>query len=213
MLFRGYKPDWLYEALPYIYIAAGALTAGLLRNAGGTISGLLLILAGVIIWKLRRDYRARNRIPLAPPPDILDVSCNDEEMKLVKMVWQPSFEMGNELIDRQHRRLFALGNDLIDALMAKKPKADIELLMDELLAEITRHFESESEIMAIHQLPLSEAHQVTHRTLLSRITEMRDRFHQGKLPLGELVGFVAYDIVAQHIAKEDLQLLPAAQND
>lgn len=212
MLFRGHKPEWLYEALPYLYLASGIVTAGLLRNVVGTISGLLLMLAGAIIWKLRRDYRARNRIPPAPAPVVTESSRDDNGPRLVPMDWHASYDIRNDLIDRQHRRLFAIGNELINALMSKKPKADIELMMDELLSEIAEHFKSEAELMAEHQMPLCGAHQEIHRTLLSCLTDMRDKFPIGQLPLGELAGLLAYDVVSQHFLKGSQPFVPAARN-
>lgn len=212
MLFRGHKPEWLYEALPYIYIASGIVTASLLGNAGGTISGLLLISAGLIIWKLRRDYRAKNRIASIAPPVAAEVSRDDDGPRLAPMGWHSSYDMSHEQIDRQHRRLFVLGNDLIHALTSKKPRADIELMLDELLAEIAEHFKYEAEIMATHRMPLTGAHQEIHHTLLSSLIEMRDKFHLGQPALGELAGLLAYDAASRQLIDQGRAFAPAMQN-
>lgn len=218
MLFRGHKPEWLYEALPYLYVASGVVTAALLSNVVGTISGLLLISAGVIIWKLRRDYRAKNRLPPATAPlaaesrrDANDTS-DTNDAKLEPLHWHPSFEVGHDQIDRQHRRLFAIANDLGDALMSKKPKDDIALMIDELLTDIAHHFRSEGETLAADRMPLTDVHQDIHRSLLSCLTEMRDKFRIGQLPLGELSALLAYDAASQNFLDGSQPLFPAAQN-
>ena len=50
-------PRPIYEALPHIYVAAGTLSALNLDPTGGKLSGALLAIAGVVIFKLRRNYR------------------------------------------------------------------------------------------------------------------------------------------------------------
>ena len=42
-IFKTRKPKWLYESLPYVYIASGVLTFLLLRNAIAFFSGLPIL--------------------------------------------------------------------------------------------------------------------------------------------------------------------------
>lgn len=51
------KPAWLYEPLPFIYIATGALALLKLDGGFADLSGSLLILAGGCVWQMRRSYR------------------------------------------------------------------------------------------------------------------------------------------------------------
>jgi hypothetical protein len=50
-------PNSLYEGLPYIYISTGALAMPLLGNVVAVLSGLMLIVAGALVWILRSDHR------------------------------------------------------------------------------------------------------------------------------------------------------------
>ncbi len=54
-----YKPTWLYESLPYLYVAAGGVTIVTLEHATSLFSGGLLIMAGVHVWKIRRTNRRK----------------------------------------------------------------------------------------------------------------------------------------------------------
>lgn len=56
-----HKPDWLYEALPYVYILAGTATILNLGNTLSLFSGGLLISAGLFIWWMRRTARQDQR--------------------------------------------------------------------------------------------------------------------------------------------------------
>ena len=56
-MFDSYKPRWLYEALPYLYIGSGVTSFSTLNHTLSSLSGLLLVSAGFVVWKLRHDYR------------------------------------------------------------------------------------------------------------------------------------------------------------
>ena len=60
-MFAFHKPDWLYEALPTIYIGAGIATIVNLGNTLSIVSGGLLISAGFFIWRMRQTYRHEQR--------------------------------------------------------------------------------------------------------------------------------------------------------
>lgn len=52
-----YLPEWLYRMLPFAYIVAGVAVAAKMDSAIALVSGALLVIAGLLIWKLRADYR------------------------------------------------------------------------------------------------------------------------------------------------------------
>jgi hypothetical protein len=60
-VFDFYKPDWLYEALPYVYVVAGITTIANLGSTLSMASGGLLISAGVYIWWMRRAHRKNQK--------------------------------------------------------------------------------------------------------------------------------------------------------
>lgn len=57
-------PGWLYEPLPYLYAGMGGVAFVLLDSIIGKLSGILLISAGVVVWRLRFIYRRRRHRPL-----------------------------------------------------------------------------------------------------------------------------------------------------
>ena len=56
-MFDSYKPRWLYEALPYLYVGGGVTSFTALEHSISVLSGLLLVSAGLVVWKLRHDHR------------------------------------------------------------------------------------------------------------------------------------------------------------
>lgn len=204
----GHVPKWIYESMPYVYVVGGIATAGMLQHAIATVSGVLLLSAGALVLTMRHNYRANRQEQGASPLRASGERNSDQGGEVLQVAWRPSFEVGHEVIDRQHQRLLSLGNELISALMQRQPREDVELMLDVLVTEIGKHLKLEEEITAGQGAPLSRTTKEAHRTLLARATELRDRFHDGQLPAGDLVGFIAYDVIIMHIVKEDLRFPP-----
>ena len=51
-------PDWLHNSLPYIYSAIEMLAIYSADHPLGKGSGVLLMITALLIFKLRKDYRA-----------------------------------------------------------------------------------------------------------------------------------------------------------
>ncbi|MDB5891891.1 MAG: hypothetical protein JWP47_2722 [Polaromonas sp.] len=58
---RYYKPNWLYESLPYLYVLAGCATLYLLPPPWSIVSGGLLLLSGAHVLAMRQLERRRIR--------------------------------------------------------------------------------------------------------------------------------------------------------
>ena len=50
-------PDWLYESMPFIYAIAGLVTILHFETPAGYGVGALLLIAALVILKMRNDYR------------------------------------------------------------------------------------------------------------------------------------------------------------
>ncbi len=48
-----YLPNWVYKPLPYVYLFLGAVALSGADLLTGRLSGVLLILAGALILKMR----------------------------------------------------------------------------------------------------------------------------------------------------------------
>jgi hypothetical protein len=52
-------PHSVYEALPYAYVVIGVWAASGLDVSAGRVSGLLLVFAGLTIFRLRIKFRSQ----------------------------------------------------------------------------------------------------------------------------------------------------------
>ena len=57
-LLTKWKPDWLYEATPYIYSVTGLGTIFHFGAPAGYGSGALFLTAAFLIWKMRKESRS-----------------------------------------------------------------------------------------------------------------------------------------------------------
>jgi len=57
-LLTKWKPDWLYDAMPYIYLVAGLATIFHFGTPAGYGAGALLLIATLLIWIMRKENRS-----------------------------------------------------------------------------------------------------------------------------------------------------------
>lgn len=201
-LFRMYKPKWLYESLPYIYIAAGVLTILLLWNFIAMFSGGMLIAAGATVWSIRQKYRKE-------PPARQAAGPKKNENGLVRIVWRPGFNSGHKTIDDQHQALFADANKLVDAITKRQPSAIINESMRELARNIQSHFKTEEAILEKLAPGIAAPHKALHTQLLAEMTALAERVVQKTATPSELIGFITFDVITNHIVREDAKFFPA----
>jgi hypothetical protein len=60
-MFDFHLPDWLYEALPYVYLIAGIATIANIGSTLSMVSGGLLISAGFYTHWMRRTHRNKQK--------------------------------------------------------------------------------------------------------------------------------------------------------
>ena len=77
-------PNWVYEPLPYLYVVLGIVTTYGLDTLLGKTSGIMLIVAGIIIAYMRHNYRRLLKIRMEREAWLKDQSVR---RKRVKQVW------------------------------------------------------------------------------------------------------------------------------
>jgi len=200
---KPYLPEKLYNALPYLYAIAGLVTMIVVRNWMAVFSGMALLLAAGNVWQLRYRYRllAAKRTSSRTAVDAASPLPHPDH--LIQIVWKSAIETGHPVIDAQHRRLFRMANEVINAVVADKDKAELIPQLEELIEHIESHFRTEESILSEIAHPLFEMHRALHRGLLTRAHALFQQFQHNQIPSGDFVGFIAYDLILNHIAKDD----------
>ena len=181
--------------LPFVAIVLGAVMVGLTPTPMVTFFAAMLITCGTLV--IIERYRANRERALS--------EFAETESGLVRLTWRDAYRCGHPLIDEQHRNLFQLGNTLIQAVITHQPKQEIVRFLDRMVQDIETHFAAEEIELARARFPHAQAHREVHHSLLERARALRDHYAVGDVPVSDLVGFVAYDVVSEHILKEDLK--------
>ena len=125
---------------------------------------------------------------------------------MLRLNWHKFYECGELTIDQEHRELFDLANVLIDSAFERNenPK-EFDAALDKLIVHVEKHFADEEAILALHDFADLDNHKIAHKILLSRALQLRTEAAEGSVTLGELVNFIASEVVAQHMLKVDRQ--------
>ena len=202
---RVQYPDWLYKPLPYIYMLMGVLIVLPLPSFITLISGLLFFSAGVMVWLNRYRYRKAFNSS-GGHIEVLRWSNDDAPIEGgLQISWRSTFECGQPVIDAQHRRLFGMGNKFVSAVLAQKTKTELLLLLEEFVTHLNEHLRTEEEVMSRTKQALTSEHRKDHRFLATKAQDLLGRFRKDDVSARDLVGFVVYEVVVDHILKEDLR--------
>lgn len=85
--------------------------------------------------------------------------------------WTPALEVGLEEMDRQHRQLVKILNELHQAMQAGGRQRDLMRVMDELIQYTKYHFSTEERLMVEAAYPGLPRHKQTHQALTAKVEE------------------------------------------
>ena len=128
---------------------------------------------------------------------------------IMRLNWHESYNCGEPTIDDEHRQLFELANALIEAAFHRKSNPrEFEEALHKLLAHVERHFADEEAILAQHHYAELQAHARAHKKLLDQAAQLGNQATAGGVTIGELVEFLAEEVVARHMLKTDREFYP-----
>lgn len=122
--------------------------------------------------------------------------------------WQPSFSVGVEMIDEQHRLLVKMINDLYAALGAGESRKALEKMISRLSVYAAMHFAREEHYFTLFAYPQTKAHMQAHDDFEDQVYQFERDFKAGKQELSiEIMNFLSTWLV-EHITKTDRQFGP-----
>jgi diguanylate cyclase (GGDEF)-like protein/hemerythrin-like metal-binding protein len=133
---------------------------------------------------------------------------------VLHLVWQEAYECGQPEIDREHRELFELANQLIDAFLTHGSSHDrITPIYDRVLDHVDRHFANEEAELARLGYARLDAHRRIHANLLERARELRSALDRGDANFGGVIEFLVGEVVSRHLLKADQDFFPLFASD
>jgi diguanylate cyclase (GGDEF)-like protein/hemerythrin-like metal-binding protein/PAS domain S-box-containing protein len=161
-------------------------------------------------------YRAkksgRNRVQLIASSDLVRFPSEPVSVPngRARLIWKPEHTCGHAMIDAEHHALFRSANRLIDSASRHDlDRAAFNAMLEEVLGEVAAHFRHEEEILQEYRYPELAAHARLHRGLLKRAEVLRAQAAGRGVGLGDLLEFIAVDVIANHMLLADRDFFPA----
>jgi hemerythrin-like metal-binding protein len=118
-------------------------------------------------------------------------------------VWDSSYSVNVARCDQDHKELFALTNELYEAMRVGKGSQIVEHIVEELKEYTKSHFAAEEALMAKANYPALSTHREEHRKLIESVDQLQKDMKDGAV--GQSVGVATFlnDWLVNHIKKTD----------
>ena len=124
------------------------------------------------------------------------------------IAWNDKYNLGNEQVDLQHKKLFELVNGLVNACIDGTDADQLRETLDFLVNYTVRHFHFEEELQQQYDYPDYDRHKQLHEDFKKTVGELVERFNQNGSS-AELSGDVNKIVVRwliNHIQREDSKI-------
>ena len=106
--------------------------------------------------------------------------------------WNDNLSVNIAEIDKQHRRLVDMINELNDAMKLGKGNAVLGKIINGLIDYTATHFGTEEKYFKTFGYPDAESHKKEHADFVSKVSEFKSGFNKGKLSVSvEVMRFLS----------------------
>jgi len=120
--------------------------------------------------------------------------------------WDDRLMTGHAAMDREHKKITGLINELAESLAAGKSKSHCGEILTELVQRTEAHFAMEAKLMDRHRYPYAENHIVRHERLMNDLMTFQAWFASGVNPqFGSVLAFLE-GWWTRHITSADKEL-------
>lgn len=122
------------------------------------------------------------------------------------MVWNDSYNVNDAEIDRQHRKLVAMLNELHDSMMRGDGNRIMGALLEDLFRYTRTHFVMEEKLMSGTGYPGFSAHKAEHDALTAQVVKLFADWKSGRVALSLTVLTFLKSWLRGHILGSDTKL-------
>jgi hemerythrin len=119
------------------------------------------------------------------------------------MTWTAALSVGHPEMDRQHKNLMDLVNDLHDRMLSGQANAALADVLDRLVQYTQSHFAAEERLLARAGYPGLASQRAEHQALTQQVVKFRDECRNGRVALSVHVSRFLKDWLQTHIVGED----------
>ncbi len=122
--------------------------------------------------------------------------------------WKDTYSTGIHSVDGQHRNLFAIAEELYQAMSTGQGRAAVGRTLDRLIQYTATHFAHEERLMRMHNYPDLPAHKEQHDKLTAQVLEFQSDYRAGKVLMTVQLFQFLRDWLKEHIQTSDLKYAP-----
>ncbi len=122
---------------------------------------------------------------------------------MATFTWNDSYSVNIKKLDEQHKKLFAMIDELHSAMSSGKGKEVIGKVLDEMLEYTQTHFTTEEKLLEKHHYPHLDIQQKEHAAFIQKVSEMQQKMKNGSLTLSIEVSQFLKDWLTKHILGSD----------
>lgn len=116
--------------------------------------------------------------------------------------WKKEYNVGVELVDNQHQEMFKIMNELDDAISAKRPKEELNMIINSLIDWSKNHFKFEEDIFKKLKFEHKEEHEKHHSDFKKKLEDLRNKIKQKHDDIQEHLAKYLRDWLTDHIHQD-----------
>lgn len=122
-----------------------------------------------------------------------------------KIQWSPSFSVGVELLDQQHKQIINMINSLITTSESNIESEVVSDTLDRMTKYATKHFKTEESLLKQHEYPHLAKHRKEHKEYQKQLVDLCQKVmtHESGVST-ELLQYLM-NWWTQHILETDMQ--------
>jgi hemerythrin len=120
----------------------------------------------------------------------------------MKIIWTSEYEIGIGVIDQQHRRIVEYINDVHHVIENDGSVEDVRSILMNLVDYTLSHFAFEEALMEESGYSDLDLHQITHKTFIQQLEQLKVRFESGEAVAVELADMLQSWLL-KHIVTDD----------
>ena len=122
--------------------------------------------------------------------------------------WAEAYSVRVPELDRQHRGLMDLINQVHDGIASGKPRLSLEPVVETLIAFTHSHFQSEEWMMRESQYPEYQQHVAEHEELMRKLRQLQTDLRAGRVRMSLSVKEFLSTCIRHHLEGGDHHYIP-----
>ncbi|MCL2420439.1 MAG: bacteriohemerythrin [Defluviitaleaceae bacterium] len=124
------------------------------------------------------------------------------------MTWNRELETGNSIVDDQHKEIFSLVGQVLEADTFSNRREKTETAMGFLADYAVRHFASEEELMTESEYPQYKQHKALHDDFVKKVVDFIERYQKegDTISISETINAFVIVWLKEHIMTADKEM-------